>query len=70
MEILFMLLLWEAFRSIADPAVRRAALWIGAWAFMPDLAPEMNPGWIKWDVVVRGRSGSARKNAADHRRQS
>lgn len=37
---------WEAFRRIADPCVRRAALWVVAWQVVPDLPELCSPGWI------------------------
>lgn len=36
---------WERFRRIADPAIRRAALWIAGWMTIPDLPQSMAPGW-------------------------
>lgn len=35
---------WDAFRSIGDPAIRRAALWITAWNSIPALPEELSPG--------------------------
>lgn len=37
---------WEAFRRLADPCVRRAALWVVAWQVVPDLPELCSPGWI------------------------
>lgn len=34
---------WEPFRCMANPAERRAALWLTAWEFMPGLARELGP---------------------------
>src|SRR5690606_13500627 len=42
---------WDGFRRLADPAIRRAALWIVAWMTIPDLPQRMSPGWgicIDW----------------------
>jgi hypothetical protein len=41
---------WEGFRALADPAVRRAALWVAAWAVVPQLGADFCPGWV--DVAV------------------
>lgn len=38
---------WEAFREMADPALRRAAIWATAWAVMPDLPLDLSPGWFR-----------------------
>ena len=38
---------WEAFRHVADPAIRRAALWIAAWRCVPDLPEGLCPGWLE-----------------------
>lgn len=35
---------WESFRWIADPAWRRAALWLTAWEFVPGLTDDLAPG--------------------------
>jgi hypothetical protein len=37
---------WEDFREIADPSVRRAALWLVAWRTIPDLDERFRPGWF------------------------
>ena len=37
---------WEAFRRLADPCVRRAALWVVAWQVVPHLKEFNSPGWI------------------------
>ena len=42
---------WEAFRSITDPAQRRAALWISAWLTIPDLPENVSPGWEDWNAL-------------------
>lgn len=38
---------WEAFRAIANPGIRRAALWVAAWNVVPDLPAASSPGWVK-----------------------
>lgn len=45
---------WEWFRSIADPAIRRAALWTAAWMTIPDLPQRLSPGW---GMDLANRSG-------------
>lgn len=47
---------WQSFRRVGDPAIRRAAIWIVAWQFIPDLPEALCPGWID-------RSPSAREIA-------
>ena len=42
---------WDAFRAIADPAHRRAALWAGAWLVVPGLDSELSPGWYDWESL-------------------
>lgn len=37
---------WEHFRQIADPSIRRAALWAVAWLVVPGLDRRFFPGWI------------------------
>jgi hypothetical protein len=54
---------WDAFRAIADPAIRRAALWIAAWSCIPDLGNDLSPGWI--DIkTVKGPSKRNRQRDA------
>ena len=43
---------WEAFRALGNPAVRRAAIWIAAWALIPDLPEKFSPGRFPRHVVV------------------
>jgi hypothetical protein len=38
---------WDDFRRIADPVVRRAALWLVAWRVMPGLEDRFRPGWFR-----------------------
>lgn len=38
---------WDAYREIADPAIRRAGLWITAWELMRERPDELSPGWSK-----------------------
>lgn len=46
---------WEAFRRLADPCVRRAALWVIAWHVVPDLSQLYSPGWVDvGPLVTRG----------------
>lgn len=35
---------WEKYRKIADPSIRRAGLWIAAWALMRERPDELSPG--------------------------
>lgn len=44
---------WEAFRSVADPAVRRAAMWCAAWLTIPYLPDAWRPGWLNWEEIER-----------------
>ena len=37
---------WDAFRSVANPAFRRAAVWATAWTLIPDLPAAYAPGWF------------------------
>lgn len=39
-------LTWDAFRSIGNPAIRRAALWATASMIVPDLPLAHLPGWF------------------------
>lgn len=39
-------LTWDAFRCVANPAFRRAALWATAWTLVPALPSEYSPGWF------------------------
>jgi hypothetical protein len=41
---------WDQFRAIADPAVRRAALWVVAWHVVPDLDEALCPGWLHLEL--------------------
>lgn len=41
-------LCWETFRSLTDPAHRRAALWLAAWEFIPGLPNELAPKGRIW----------------------
>lgn len=43
---------WEAFRRIADPCVRRAALWVVAWQVVPELPDIYSPGWVDVGPIV------------------
>lgn len=43
---------WEAFREIADPAARRAALWLVGWRTCPDWPEAWRPGWVERDFDV------------------
>nr|WP_232116149.1 hypothetical protein [Luteimonas sp. XNQY3] len=38
---------WDAYRKIADPAIRRASLWITAWELMRERPYDLSPGWSK-----------------------
>ncbi|HEY2346373.1 MAG TPA: TniQ family protein [Xanthomonadaceae bacterium] len=38
--------IWDDFRAIVDPAVRRAALWVVAWKVIPGLGNRFRPGWF------------------------
>ena len=40
-------LAWDSFRSLANPAHRRAALWAVAWTFIPNLSLAYSPGWFQ-----------------------
>ena len=35
---------WDGYREIADPAIRRAGLWIAAWELMRERSDELSPG--------------------------
>lgn len=37
---------WAAFRRLASPCERRAALWIAAWRAIPGLETHLSPGWV------------------------
>lgn len=37
---------WTAYQGIADPALRRAALWLVAWWTVPGLPDAWRPGWF------------------------
>jgi hypothetical protein len=43
---------WEAFRAIADPALRRAAIWLVAWWTCPDWSERWRPGWTSREVPL------------------
>ena len=36
---------WETFRAIANPGIRRAALWVAAWRLVPEHPSTLSPGW-------------------------
>lgn len=38
---------WDAYRKIADPAIRRASLWITAWELMRERPDDLSPGWSR-----------------------
>jgi hypothetical protein len=46
---------WDSYREIADPALRRAGLWVTAWTLLPDLPVELSPGWLKLPAHVGAR---------------
>ena len=43
---------WDAYREIADPAIRRASLWVTAWELMRERPDELSPGLGKLPPVV------------------
>lgn len=46
---------WDSYREIADPALRRAGLWVTAWALMPGLPVELSPGWLRLPAHIEAR---------------
>jgi hypothetical protein len=42
----------ERFRGLANPALRRAALWVGAWLTVPNLPESLQPGWGDWHRIL------------------
>lgn len=51
---------WEAFRAIADPSLRRAALWLTAWFACPCWNQGWRPGWVQTDPAVALQSSLGR----------
>ena len=47
---------WERFRAIANPALRRAAVWAAAWMVIPKLPIRLQPGWHDWEAITRQAS--------------
>jgi len=54
---------WEKFRSIADPSLRRAALWVVGWWACPEWRNEWRPGWVEREVPRRCCQAGTRKSA-------
>lgn len=46
---------WDVFRSISDPALRRAALWSAAWSLARDRPIELSPGWFTLPSHIKAR---------------
>ena len=38
---------WDVYREIADPAIRRASLWVTAWELMRERPDDLSPGWSR-----------------------